>query len=127
MKHRIYVVEDNVLMRESLLMYLELEPDVVAFGSAERAEDALEEIPGNGIDLVLVDVMLPGMDGIELVQRLMVQEPALRCLMISGHSRDRYEAAALEAGAVGYVMKDNADAIIDAVRQALEESPGAHA
>lgn len=120
MKHRVFVVEDNLRMQESLLMYLDLQPDIEACGAAEHAEEALEQIPDKAIDLVLVDVMLPGMDGIELVQQLRSQQPELRCLMISGHAREHYEAAALAAGAVGYVMKDNADAILKAVRKALQ-------
>ena len=120
MKHRIFVVEDNPLMRESLLMYLELMPGFESCGAAEDAEAALAQIPTVQVDLVLVDVMLPGIDGIELVRRLRARQPGLRCLMLSGHAREHYEEAALAAGAVGYVMKDDADAIIVAIQQALK-------
>lgn len=120
MSHRIFIVEDHPIMQESLLLYLETEPDLEVCGVADTAEDALQQVFASEADLVIVDVSLPGMNGIELVRAIRAQQPELPCLVMSGHDEVRYAGMAEKVGAVGYVMKDSADAIVEAIRSALE-------
>ena len=107
-------------MRESLVMYLDVEPDLEVCGAVESAEEALAQVFALPVDLMLVDVSLPGMNGIDLVRHLHIRQPDLLCLIVSGHDEGRYAAPAREAGAVGYVMKDSADAVIEAIRNVLK-------
>jgi len=86
-------------------------------GSAERA---LEHLPDPAVDLVLVDVSLPMMSGIGLVILLHEKYPALPCVMISGHFSGYYVRRSLDAGARGYLLKDNADDILEGIQRVLE-------
>jgi len=119
MKPQVFIVEDHEDMRQGLLVLLEVVADVEICGSAGTGEEALEVIGRGRPDLVLVDVSLPGMSGIDLVRRLRELHPDLRCLVISGHSEDRFRQPALDAGALDYIVKDQADAIVAAVRRAV--------
>jgi DNA-binding NarL/FixJ family response regulator len=83
------------------------------------AEAALEELSKRAVDLVLVDVALPGMSGIDLVALLRKQNANLPCLMLSGHTEIDYIRRALTAGAKGYVIKSDPMAILDAVQKVL--------
>jgi len=86
---------------------------------ARTAERALQELPEQEFDLVLVDVALPQMNGIGLVTLLRDQYPNLPCLMLSGHALAHYVSRALRAGARGYVLKDNAKEIVSSIRRVL--------
>lgn len=122
MSQRVFLVEDHPLMQESLQMYLELaglEPCAVV----ASAEEALAQIFDTAADLAVIDVSLPGMDGIELVRRIRARRPTLPCLVLSGHAEDRFAGLAREAGAVDYVVKNDVDAIIAAIERALNRPP----
>lgn len=118
----IYLVEDQELMRESMQAYLNAEDALHVVGTAERAEDALDALSDNDTppDLVLIDVSLPGMSGIELLQELRQIHPDATCLMLSGHVEETYIEAAKAAGAKGYVMKGQPSEYLDAIRTLLD-------
>lgn len=115
----VYLVEDNELMREALIDYMEGFLGYEVRGTAETAEKALDQLDSSGVDIVLVDTSLPGIDGIEFVRRLLKQWPQLRCIMLSGHGERIYVERALEAGARGYVLKGSPDEIAEAVQMVL--------
>ena len=118
---RIYLVEDHPIMRDALCMMLEMEADMEVCGEAETAEAALGAIAAAAPDVVLVDVSLPGMSGIELVPLLLQREPAFRCLMLSGHREKQYVEQALAAGAQGYVVKSSLlDELTDGIRRVMQ-------
>ena len=87
------------------------------WGEAASAEDALEKVASGAPDLVLADVSLPGMDGIELIRALHAAYPDLLMLAISGHDESMYAVSALRAGARGYVLKGKLSSVADALRQ----------
>ena len=87
---------------------------------ATTAESALQELPAQHFDLVLVDVSLPQMNGISLVGMIRDRYPNLPCLMLSGHALAHYKNRALDAGARGYILKDNAKGIIEGIRRVLK-------
>lgn len=120
MMTRIFIVEDHEVIRESLRMILEMEEDMLFCGEAVSGEAALEAVAGAAPDLVLVDVSLPGMSGIELVGRLVERQPDVRCLMVSGHREEQYAQQALAVGAQGYIVKNSIiDELIDGIRQVM--------
>lgn len=116
---RILIVDDHSIVRLSLRMYLEEEPDLSVCGEAATAHEALAMTDQLKPDLVLLDVSLPDMSGIELARKLHEQHPALRLAMLSGHGEKSHVEEALKAGATAYVMKGNAEEIAPAIRQTL--------
>lgn len=85
-------------------------------GSAATGEAALQQLATVAADLVLLDLALPAMSGIEVVQALQVRQPALPCLILSGHSQASYIRQALAAGARGYVLKGTPSEILLAIQ-----------
>jgi DNA-binding NarL/FixJ family response regulator len=114
------LVEDNAILASMLVRFLSSQGNLSVAAVALSAEAALEELSHTHVDLVLIDVALPGINGIELVAILSQQYPDLKCLMLSGHAGADYVGLALAAGAKGYVVKSDPYAILDAVHDVLE-------
>ena len=92
-------------MREAYAAVLEQEPRLRLCGSVESAEDALDALRETECDLVVTDLRLPGMSGVDLVGRLRDERPGLPALVISAHEEDLYAQRARDAGAVGFLSK----------------------
>lgn len=117
---KIYLVDDHPLMRKGIAMTLDLEMDFEVCGQAESAEEAISDIPAKKPDIVVIDISLPGMNGIELIKHLKAQNPELQMLVVSRHDEDMYAERAIKAGARGYLMKMEAgDVIVNAIRRIL--------
>jgi DNA-binding NarL/FixJ family response regulator len=117
---RIFLVEDHKLMADALVSILHRKGNFQVADVAETAEEALERLPNAEVDLALVDVVLPHTSGIELVSIIRQRYPDLPCLMISGRSSRQYVKRSLEAGARGYVLKDDIQEVIHGIRRVLE-------
>jgi DNA-binding NarL/FixJ family response regulator len=116
---RLLVVEDNAILATTLTRFLSGQGDLKVVALVPTAEAALERLRTLLIDLVLVDVALPGMNGIDLVATLHKQYPELPCLILSGHNEIAYVGRAIAAGAKGYVVKGDPLAILAAVARVL--------
>lgn len=112
----IFLVEDHDIVRRLLGKVIERTSGFTLSGEASTAEAALAQMALRLPDLVLVDVSLPGMDGIELIRVLKERYPKLLTLAVSGHDESVYAAPALHAGARGYVMKGKLEAVVEAIR-----------
>jgi DNA-binding NarL/FixJ family response regulator len=119
MPQRIFIVEDHDWAREALASLLRLEPDLEVCGTASSAEDALESLP-SGCDLVLVDIGMRGMSGLELIRTIRERWPDLRCVVLSGQPSAQYAAAAHEAGAAAYVEKGDAPTLLATIKGKLD-------
>ena len=120
MKTRLLLVDDHPLLRKGLAMTLNAELDLEVVGQAADAEEALELYGQLKPDLVLADISLPGMSGLELVKHLVAQNPQAKVIMVSRHDESLYAERAVRAGAKGYVSKLEADdTIVPAVRHVL--------
>jgi DNA-binding NarL/FixJ family response regulator len=113
------VVEDNAILAVTMVNFLRKQGDLTVAAVVPTAEAALEQLQQVVVDLVLVDVALPGMNGIDLVATLRKSYPELPCLMLSGHSELDYIRRSLTAGARGYVIKSDPLQILVAVRRVL--------
>ena len=102
---RIFLVEDHPVVLESLLDVFEFEDDFEAVGSAMSASQALEMIDPGAVDIVVTDLSLPGMTGLELTRELCRRHSGLRVLVLSGHQDRIYSEQAREAGAQGFLTK----------------------
>lgn len=119
-KRRIFLIDDHPVLRDGLRRLLESESDLLVCGEAENAKRALERIPASLPEIAIVDISLPGMDGIELIKSLKARFPDLRLLMLSMHDEALYAERALRAGAKGYVMKQSpTEHLLLAIRRVL--------
>ena len=117
---RVYLVDDEVLIRESLQVVLDLEPDIEVVGQAGDGETVLKDPAALSADVVLMDVRLPGIDGIEATRRLKETVPSIAVVMLSSYDNE-YVGAALDAGASGYILKSyKRRRLVQAVRAASE-------
>jgi DNA-binding NarL/FixJ family response regulator len=115
----VFIVEDHEAVRWVLRKFIQLSPDLSLCGEASSAEDALAQIPDSRPQLVLVDVSLPGMNGIELIRILHKKYPDMLLLVLSGHDESVYAIMALRAGARGYAMKGETEKLREAIRCVL--------
>ena len=102
---RVVVVDDHTLHRDGTRQILDAYPDLQVIGEASSGELALELITQLHPDVVLMDIRLPGMNGIEVTRQLTRDHPDIRVLMVSAYDEDEYVRGALEAGADGYLSK----------------------
>lgn len=116
---RIFLVEDHAYMLAMLQEFINQEGDLAVCETADSGEKALERLPDVTPDLVLVDLSLPGISGLELVSSLREHYPDIPCAILSGHGERHYAEQALNAGAKGYILKGNPDEIPPAIRQIM--------
>jgi DNA-binding NarL/FixJ family response regulator len=118
MSLKVFVVEDHAELRQVYGLYLQREGDMQVCGMAETAEEALERIPAAIPDVVVIDLSLPKMSGMELIRRLNEQQPGLALLVVSGHSDLYYANEAFKVGARGFVDKKEAPLVMaEAIRR----------
>jgi DNA-binding NarL/FixJ family response regulator len=119
-KRRIFVVEDHPIFRLGLSKLIGLEPDLTLCGEAGNTGHALEALRHVEADVVVVDISLPGANGMELVKSLRAEHPKLPILILSAHDENLYALRALRAGAAGFLMKrESGDSFIPALRAVL--------
>ncbi|HUF00630.1 MAG TPA: response regulator transcription factor [Anaerolineales bacterium] len=116
----ILLVEDHKVFAKTLLHFLSTHEELHVVAVAESAEQALEQLTDLKVDLVLADLSLPRMSGISLVEQLRQQYPDLRCAVLSGHVAPEYAHRALNAGAQGYMIKDNPHGILEGIQRIMK-------
>ncbi|MDZ7717667.1 MAG: response regulator transcription factor [Balneolaceae bacterium] len=119
-KKRILIVDDHPMMRKGLASTIQSELGYEVVYQLKTAEQVLEKLDDNDIDLMIVDVSLPGMNGIELVKNVIFQKADQKILMVSRHEESLYAERALRAGAKGYVMKfEKSETLLKAIKKIL--------
>ncbi|HMT04416.1 MAG TPA: response regulator transcription factor [Solirubrobacterales bacterium] len=114
---RVVLADDEALIRSGLRMILEAEPDIRVIGEAEDGGEALDLAVETDPDLVVMDLRMPEMDGIEATKLIRRRMPSVRVLVVTTFDLDEYVLAALRGGADGFLLKDAApEALVDAVR-----------
>ncbi len=122
---RLLIAEDHALVREGLRAMLTSEPDLAVVGEAENGREALVACRSLNPDLVLMDVRMPEMDGLEATRAIKEAQPRVSVLMVTTHREPDYLMEAVRAGAAGYVLKESSKReLLGAVRKVLRgESP----
>jgi DNA-binding NarL/FixJ family response regulator len=122
---RLLIADDHPLAREGLRAMLAGEPDLEVIAEATDGEEALELCRRLSPELVLMDVQMPRMDGLEATRAIKAERPATSILVVTTHESHDYLLEAMKAGAAGYVLKEATKAqLVDAVRKVLSgESP----
>lgn len=103
---RLLLVDDHALFREGLISLLSYQDDFTIVGEAEDAESALDQAPALGPDIVLMDIDLPGADGVSATRRLTMAMPAVTVVMLTVHDDSETLFEAIKAGAHGYLVKN---------------------
>ena len=119
-KRKVLVVDDHPIVREGMALLINRETDLTVCADAEESNAALEAIDNFRPDLAIVDISLPGRDGLELLKMIRAKDPQMPVLILSMHGESVYAERALRAGANGYIMKQEAtDKVLVAIRRIL--------
>jgi len=103
---RVVLADDHTLVRAGIRALLEKLPDVHVVAEASDGREAVHLVTTTQPDVVLMDIAMPGLNGLEATRRLVKEFPAIRVLILSMHKNEEYVWQALRAGAVGYLLKD---------------------
>ncbi len=124
---RVLVVDDHALVGEGTRRLLELERDMVVVGVARNGIEALELVEREHPGVVLMDIEMPEMDGIEATTRIAADYPEVAVLVLSAYDDDEYVERLVEAGAAGYLLKDvRGDQLIEAIRSVARGDSALH-
>lgn len=105
MKIRILICDDHTILRDGIKLLLNSQPDLEVVGEAVDGRDAVEKAHLLKPDVILMDIGMPGLNGLEATKHIRRDEPDARVLVLTMYESDEYIAQMLEAGAVGYVLK----------------------
>ena len=115
---RVLLVDDHAIVREGYRRLLETRPDLAVVGEAASAREAMEQFKALAPDVMVLDLGLPDMGGVELIRRLLQRDAAARILVFTMHREPLFATQALRAGALGYVTKSSPpDELLKAVYQ----------
>lgn len=121
MKIKVMIVDDQRLMREGLKTILDLEQDLTVVQLAENGSDALDKMADAQPDVVLMDIRMPIMDGVECTRIIKQQYPGTKVIILTTFDDDEYIIEALKSGAVGYILKDlSSEKLVGAIRDAYK-------
>jgi DNA-binding NarL/FixJ family response regulator len=121
---RILLADDHAMVRRGLRLVLDSESDLEVVAEAGDGAEAVELALSNGVDLVVLDVTMPRLTGIQAAGELARRKPELKTLILSMHDNEQYFFEALKAGAAGYVLKSSADRdLVEACRAAMRGEP----
>ncbi|MDQ3228497.1 MAG: response regulator transcription factor [Pseudomonadota bacterium] len=121
---RILIADDHTMVRESLVSLLQADGEVQVVAQAADGIEALEKAVQTRPDIVITDLSMPRLNGIELVRRLREALPDTRVLVLTMHQEDEYVLQAVRAGASGYLVKDSAGAELLAALHSLHAGRG---
>ncbi|WP_374685918.1 response regulator transcription factor [Promineifilum sp.] len=116
----VLLVEDHAYVADAIGGLLETFGDISLSASAQTAEQALEQLPNLKVDLMLVDLALPGMNGIDLIARVREMYPELPCVVLSAHRELSYVRRAFEVGARGFITKEDPLAVSEGIHRVME-------
>jgi DNA-binding NarL/FixJ family response regulator len=115
---RILIADDHAIFREGLKQILEDVPELVVVDEASRGQEVLDKVAKQDYDLLLLDIAMPGLSGLETLKLLRSQKPKLRVLILSMYPEEQYAVRAIKAGAYGYITKASAsEELIQAIRK----------
>lgn len=114
---RVLVADDHPVVRSGIKDILADLPDIAIAGEAENGHEALDKVRNESVDVVLLDISMPGKSGIDVLHRIRRERPDVHVLVLSIYAEDQYAIRLLRAGASGYMTKESApDQLVTAIR-----------
>jgi NarL family two-component system response regulator LiaR len=121
---RVMIVDDHAMVRKGLATFLNISPDLELVAEASSGPAALKLCEEYHPDVVLMDMIMPGMDGIETTQAIREAFPDTKVIVLTSFTEDNMVQKALQAGALSYLLKDvGAEQLADAIHAAMEDRP----
>lgn len=118
--HNVLIIEDHPAIRAGYRKLINRDPSLAVCGEAESGYQALEMLSSTEPDIILLDIFLPGMNGLEVLKQLRMTHPSLPVLVISGDESEKHAAHALSLGATKYMSKSRvAEALTDVIHNTL--------
>jgi len=115
---KIFIADDHAIVRKGLKQIISETPDMIVSEEADNGLEALDKISENNYDVILLDISMPGKNGLEILRLVKRKKPKLPVLMLSVHPEEQYAIRSLRAGAAGYLTKESApDELIAAIRK----------
>lgn len=115
---RVLIADDHAIVREGLKQIVADTPDIIVAGEAKDGHEALDAISKKDFDVVLLDISMPGLSGLDVLKQSRIQKPQLRILILSIYPEEQYAIRTLKAGASGYLTKESApDELVAAIRK----------
>lgn len=115
---QILVADDHPIMRDGLRQIVAASGDIVVSAEASNGEEVLAKLKHGNFDVLVLDLSMPGVSGVELIKRVMIERPKQHILILSMHKEELYAVRTLKAGASGYLCKDSAsNQLIPAIRK----------
>lgn len=116
---KILIADDHAIVRHGLKQLVDAEPGMVTAGEAQNGNEVIEIMRRTPVDVVLLDITMPGRNGLETLKELKRHHPEVAVIVLSMHPKDQYAVRVLRAGASGYITKESApDELIHAIRKA---------
>ncbi len=115
----VMIVDDHEMVRRGAAGYLEVQPDLAVVAQADSGEQAIALVQEHVPDVILMDLVMPGMDGVETTRRIRDISPRSHIIILTSYHQDEFIFPALQAGAISYLLKDvKAAELVDAIRRA---------
>ncbi|MCG3210527.1 MAG: Transcriptional regulatory protein LiaR [Anaerolineae bacterium] len=115
----VFIVDDHKVVRQGVRAFLDTQPDLVVVGEAESGAEAVEAVAEHAPDVVLMDLIMPGMDGVEATRQVKKVSPRTQIIVLTSYHQDEHIFPAIRAGALSYLLKDaEPDELASAIRKA---------
>jgi two-component system invasion response regulator UvrY len=115
---RLLVADDHMLIRNGIRHTVQVTNDIIVADEARNGQEVLDKVQHNDYDVILLDISMPGRDGLEILKELRLQKGGAPVLILSIYPEELYAVRALRSGAAGYLTKDSApDELISAIRK----------
>jgi two-component system, NarL family, invasion response regulator UvrY len=119
MSIKVLLADDHTIVRQGLKQLLTLDPDIQIVFEAQNGNEVLEFVRSYPVDVVVLDITMPGRNGLETLKELKRLSPHIAVIVLSMHPLDQYAVRVLKAGAAGYITKESApEELVDAIRRA---------
>lgn len=126
-KIRVFITDDHAIVRKGIRALLTTEPTLEVVGEAANGADALPKIAALRPDVILMDLEMPELDGVETIRRLTASEPGARILVLTSFATEEKVFPAIKAGALGYLLKDSSpDELVSAIRDVYRGQSSLH-